>query len=125
MRKKARFLGLWINRASETFEEAPLSYSLASTRAMQDITDAKTFASLSLGTLGLNLRPKFGDKRATLEPFSQALRAVKTSRACTMSALAAWNSFQEPVPRNTGASGGCADRPPQGTGVSVPKRQFP
>ena len=53
VRKKARFLGLWINRASETFEEAPLSYSLASTRAMQDITDAKTFASLSLGTLGL------------------------------------------------------------------------
>ena len=46
---------------------------------MQDITDAKTFASLSLGTQGLNLKPKFGQKRATLEPFSDALRVVKTS----------------------------------------------
>ncbi len=80
VRKKSRFLGIWINRASETFEEAPLSYSLASTRAMQDITDAKTFASLSLGTQGLNLKPKFGQKRATLEPFTQALREVKTSQ---------------------------------------------
>jgi uncharacterized protein (TIGR02186 family) len=79
VRKKARFLGIWVNRASETFEDVPLSYSLASTRAMQDITDAKTFASLSLGTQGLNLKPKFGQKRATLEPFSQALRVVKTN----------------------------------------------
>jgi uncharacterized protein (TIGR02186 family) len=79
VRKKSRFLGIWVNRASETFEEALLSYSLASTRAMQDITDAKTFASLSLGTQGLNLKPKFGQKRATLEPFSQALRIVKTN----------------------------------------------
>jgi uncharacterized protein (TIGR02186 family) len=79
VRKKSRFLGIWVNRASETFEEVPLSYSLASTRAMQDITDAKTFASLSLGTQGLNLKPKFGQKRATLEPFSQALRIVKTN----------------------------------------------
>ena len=79
VRKKSRFLGIWVNRVSETFEQAPLSYSLASTRPMQDITDAKTFASLSLGTQGLNLKPKFGQKRATLEPFSQALRIVKTS----------------------------------------------
>jgi uncharacterized protein (TIGR02186 family) len=79
VRKKSRFLGIWVNRASETFEEVPLSYSLASTRAMQDITDAKTFASLSLGTQGLNLKPKFGQKRATLDPFSQALRIVKTN----------------------------------------------
>ncbi len=79
VRKKARFLGIWVNRASETFVDVPLSYSLASTRAMQDITDAKTFANLSLGTQGLNLKPKFGQKRATLEPFSEALRVVKTN----------------------------------------------
>jgi uncharacterized protein (TIGR02186 family) len=79
VRKKSRFLGIWVNRVSETFQDVPLSYSLASTRAMQDITDAKTFASLSLGLQGLNLKPKFGQKRATLEPFSQALRIVKTN----------------------------------------------
>jgi uncharacterized protein (TIGR02186 family) len=79
VRKKARFLGIWVNRASETFEAVPLSYSLASTRAMQDITDAKTFASLSLGTQGLNLKPKYGQKRATLEPFTEALRIVKSN----------------------------------------------
>jgi uncharacterized protein (TIGR02186 family) len=80
VRKKARFLGIWVNRASETFQDVPLSYSLASTREMQDITDAKTFASLSLGTQGLNLKPKYGQQRATLEPFSEALRAVKTNQ---------------------------------------------
>jgi uncharacterized protein (TIGR02186 family) len=45
---------------------------------MQDITDAKTYASLSLGTEGLVLRPKFGQQRPTLEPFSEALKDVKS-----------------------------------------------
>jgi uncharacterized protein (TIGR02186 family) len=78
VRKKSRFLGIWINRVSETFSGAPSSYSLASTRQMQDITDAKTYASLSLGTEGLVLRPKFGQQRPTLEPFSEALKDVKS-----------------------------------------------
>jgi uncharacterized protein (TIGR02186 family) len=78
VRKKSRFLGIWVNRVSEVFAGAPTSYSLASTRQMQDITDAKTFASLSLGTSGMVLRPKFGQQRPTLEPFSEALKAVKT-----------------------------------------------
>jgi uncharacterized protein (TIGR02186 family) len=78
VRKKSRFLGIWVNRVSETFTGAPSSYSLASTRQMQDITDAKTYASLSLGTDGLVLRPKFGQQRPTLEPFAEALKDVKT-----------------------------------------------
>ena len=79
VRKKARFLGVWVNRASETFTDIPSSYSLASTRAMQDVTDGKTFASLSLGTAGLNLKPKYGQQRPTLEPFTEALKAIKTN----------------------------------------------
>jgi uncharacterized protein (TIGR02186 family) len=78
VRKKSRFFGIWVNRVSEVFSGAPESYSLASTRQMQDITDAKTYASLSLGTDGLVLRPKFGQQRPTLEPFAQALKQVKT-----------------------------------------------
>lgn len=78
VRKKSRFLGIWVNRVSEVFTGAPESYSLASTRQMQDITDAKTYASLSLGTDGLVLKPKFGQQRPTLEPFAEALKQVKT-----------------------------------------------
>lgn len=78
VRKKSRFLGIWVNRVSEVFSGAPSSYSLASTRQMQDITDAKTFASLSLGTQGLVLNPKFGRQRPTLEPFAEALKDLKT-----------------------------------------------
>jgi uncharacterized protein (TIGR02186 family) len=78
VRKKSRFLGIWVNRVSEVFTGAPESYSLASTRQMQDITDSKTYASLSLGTDGLVLRPKFGQQRPTLEPFAEALKQVKT-----------------------------------------------
>jgi uncharacterized protein (TIGR02186 family) len=78
VRKKSRFLGIWVNRISEVFSGAPSSYSLASTRQMQDITDAKTYASLSLGTDGMILKPKFGQQRPTLEPFSEALKDVKT-----------------------------------------------
>jgi uncharacterized protein (TIGR02186 family) len=78
VRKKSRFLGIWVNRVSEVFADAPESYSLASTRQMQDITDAKTYASLSLGTDGLVLKPKFGQQRPTLEPFAEALKDVKT-----------------------------------------------
>jgi uncharacterized protein (TIGR02186 family) len=77
VRKRARFLGIWVNRASESFTDIPVSYSQASTRPMQDITDAATFASLSLGISGLNLKPKFGQKRATLEPFTEALKSIK------------------------------------------------
>ncbi len=78
VRKKSRFLGIWINRVSEVFTDTPSSYSLASTRQMQDITDAKTYASLSLGTDGMILKPKFGQQRPTLEPFAEALKDVKT-----------------------------------------------
>ena len=80
VRKRARFLGIWVNRASESFTDIPVSYSQASTRAMQDITDAATFANLSLGIAGLNLKPKFGQRRATLEPFTEALKSIKLQK---------------------------------------------
>ena len=79
VRKKSRFLGVWVNRVSESFKEIPSSYSLASTRSMQDITDEKTFASLSLGVSGLNLEPKYGQQRPTLEAFTAALKAIKSA----------------------------------------------
>ncbi len=80
VRKKARLLGIWVNRASESFSGIPSSYSLASTRSMQDITDSATFAKLSLGVTGMVLNPTFGQQRATLDAFIGALKAIKLDR---------------------------------------------
>jgi uncharacterized protein (TIGR02186 family) len=80
VRKKARFLGIWVNRASETFSDIPSSYSLASTRSMQDITDATTFSKLSLGVSGMVLSPKYGQQRATLDAFTNALKTIKLGK---------------------------------------------
>ncbi len=78
VRKKERFFGMWINLHSETFEGVPLSYSLATTRAMQDITDTATFVRLSLGVDNIYLKPGETDGDATrIAEFTEALRGRK------------------------------------------------
>ena len=49
VREKERTLGLWINRGSESFDAAPASYALASTRPLADITRENLRVSLSIG----------------------------------------------------------------------------
>ena len=49
VRRKDRILGMWINIESTTFVNVPMSYSVATTRAPQDITDPKIYRQLSLG----------------------------------------------------------------------------
>ncbi|RUZ47378.1 TIGR02186 family protein, partial [Mesorhizobium sp. M7A.F.Ca.US.007.01.1.1] len=39
VRRKDRVLGVWVNLDSETFENVPVSYSVATTRPLQDITE--------------------------------------------------------------------------------------
>ena len=41
VRRKDRVLGMWINMESETFTNVPVSYSVATTRQPQDITDTE------------------------------------------------------------------------------------
>ncbi len=76
--KKSRVLGMWINTHSETFAAVPASYSVATTRAFQDITDVTSYKQLSLGADNIHLQPINPDGSAkTIEEFAGALRERK------------------------------------------------
>lgn len=80
VRRKSRILGVWINTQSETFLNVPVSYSVATTRPLRDITDPKNYRQLSLGAANLYMEPE--DKGAgtvTIEEFTAALRDRKTA----------------------------------------------
>ena len=78
VRRKKRVLGMWINTRSETFLNVPISYSLATTRQPQDITDPQSYKRLSLGADSIYLQPlnKRGNP-VTLQEFTDALRDRK------------------------------------------------
>lgn len=78
VRRKTRILGMWINTESETFLNVPVSYSVATTRPLRDITDPKNYRQLSLGAANIYMEPE--DKSAgpvTIEEFTAALRDRK------------------------------------------------
>ncbi|MCO5063452.1 MAG: TIGR02186 family protein [Rhizobiaceae bacterium] len=78
VRRKKRVLGMWINTRSETFLNVPISYSLATTRQPQDITDPQNYKRLSLGADSIYLQPM--DKHVgpvTIQEFTDALRDRK------------------------------------------------
>lgn len=78
VRRKERVLGVWMNTKSETFVNVPVSYSVATTRMPQDITEPKSYRQLSLGADYIYIEP--ADKTAatfTIEEFRSALRARK------------------------------------------------
>jgi uncharacterized protein (TIGR02186 family) len=78
VRRKDRVLGMWINTQSETFVNVPISYSVSTTRPMQDMAQPATYKRLSLGADFRYLEPQ--DKQgnpATIEEFTAALRERK------------------------------------------------
>ncbi|RUW18323.1 TIGR02186 family protein [Mesorhizobium sp. M4B.F.Ca.ET.215.01.1.1] len=78
VRRKDRVLGVWINLESETFENVPVSYSVATTRPLQDITEPNSYKQLSLGSANLYMKPADEtDSPATIEEFTAALRDRK------------------------------------------------
>lgn len=78
VRKKERYLGVWLNASSETFMGVPLSYSLASTRNLQDITDEKIFRQLSVGVRNFYLRPEDpASLSGNIPAFGNELRETK------------------------------------------------
>ncbi|MBZ9671168.1 TIGR02186 family protein [Mesorhizobium sp. ES1-3] len=80
VRRKDRVLGVWVNLDSETFENVPVSYSVATTRPLQDITEPNSYRQLSLGASNLYMQPAYaGDSPATIEEFTAALRERKTA----------------------------------------------
>lgn len=78
VRRKSRVLGMWINTSSETFVNVPVSYSMATTRQPQDITEPNSYRQLSLGINNIYIEPE--DKRGnpmTIDEFTDALRERK------------------------------------------------
>lgn len=80
VRRKDRVLGMWINMESETFTNVPVSYSVATTRMPQDITDTNSYRQLSLGADYLHIEPVDRDGNpATISEFREALRERKAA----------------------------------------------
>ncbi|MEQ1941959.1 TIGR02186 family protein [Mesorhizobium sp. VNQ89] len=80
VRRKDRVLGMWINMASETFVNVPMSYSVATTRMPQDITDAASYKRLSLGADNLHIEPLDREGNpVTIDEFRSALRDRKAA----------------------------------------------
>ena len=79
VRRKDRVLGMWINTESETFVNVPVSYSVATTRMPQDITEPVNYRQLALGPENIHLQPADPNGNpARLEEFRRALRDRKT-----------------------------------------------
>lgn len=80
VRRKDRVLGVWINTHSETFVNVPVSYSVATTRQPQDITDPASYKRLSLGADNLHIEPldRAGNP-VTIGEFKQGLRDRKAA----------------------------------------------
>jgi uncharacterized protein (TIGR02186 family) len=80
VRRKDRVLGVWVNLESETFDNVPVSYSMASTRPLQDITEPNSYKQLSLGPANIYMQPaEPDDNPATIQEFTKALRQRKTA----------------------------------------------
>jgi uncharacterized protein (TIGR02186 family) len=80
VRRKERILGIWINLESETFENVPVSYSVATTRPLQDITVPAAYKQLALGANNIYIQPANpNDNPATIEEFTAALRQRKAA----------------------------------------------
>src|SRR5690606_32006150 len=78
VRRKDRVLGVWINMQSETFLNVPVSYSVATTKMPQDITNPESYRRLSLGADNLHIEPidRTGNP-VRIEEFTAALRERK------------------------------------------------
>lgn len=76
VRRKNRVLGMWINTQSESFINVPASYSVATTRQYQDITDPGSYRRLSLGAASIYLEPQKRDDPLRISEFTTALRSL-------------------------------------------------
>ncbi|MFN3832628.1 MAG: TIGR02186 family protein [Allorhizobium sp.] len=78
VRRKERLFGIWVNRTSLTFERMPISYSLASTRPVEEIARDDVLTSLGIGIDHLALTPTgFISNAANLGEFRSAFRRLK------------------------------------------------
>ncbi len=73
VRRKERTAGVWINRASATFEQAPIFYHLTATRAVEAILNDDVLALARIGFDNLQLEPRERMSTAEAAAFRAAL----------------------------------------------------
>ncbi|MCK5931825.1 MAG: TIGR02186 family protein [Fulvimarina manganoxydans] len=84
VREKQPVLGIWVNQDSETFDAAPTTYSVASTRPFQDIASKAVRERLSLGidsvrlSIADNAESEAGQTNRS--EFEAALRRIRTNK---------------------------------------------
>ncbi|MCT4655917.1 MAG: TIGR02186 family protein [Cohaesibacter sp.] len=64
-RRKERVAGVWVNKHSRSYKNAPSFYALSSTRKLEEIADPALLAKLQLGTDYLMLPAGFTPTKAT------------------------------------------------------------
>ncbi|TCL75543.1 TIGR02186 family protein [Rhizobium sp. BK251] len=75
VRKKERVFGIWVNTQSMTFERVPQSYSLSSTRTVNDVTTPLELNDHGIGTDHIPLTPiGFVGDGSTITEFRDAFR---------------------------------------------------
>ena len=80
VRKKERVAGIWINTSSVTFAPLPESYSMASTRNINNIASQGTLTAMGLGVEHMPLRSAvFSGRPSNVNEFQDAYRRVKLS----------------------------------------------
>lgn len=80
VRRKERVFGIWMNTRSMSFELVPESYSIASTRPLDDIQRASALNSIPVGIDHLTLSPTgFVGNASLLADFREAYRRLKLS----------------------------------------------
>ncbi|PWV99884.1 uncharacterized protein (TIGR02186 family) [Hoeflea marina] len=80
VRRKERVAGIWVNRHSISFEPIPASYSMSSTRPLENIASPMDLSSRDIGINNIRLAPSGGlGDGSLLGDFRDALRRIKRS----------------------------------------------
>jgi uncharacterized protein (TIGR02186 family) len=80
VRKKERVFGIWMNTEAMTFEQAPESYSIASTRLIDNFEQGPTFNNVGVGIEHLPLNPVgYIPNSGVMSEFREAYRRLKLS----------------------------------------------
>ena len=80
VRRKDRVFGIWMNTQSVTFEQVPESYSVASTRPIEDIQKTPSLNRIGIGIDHLALAPiGYVGNALAVADFREAYRRLKLS----------------------------------------------
>jgi uncharacterized protein (TIGR02186 family) len=78
VRKKERVLGIWMNTESMSFQQVPESYSIASTRQIDDLEQGPSFNSVGVGMEHMPLDPVgYIRNSGVISEFRDAYRRLK------------------------------------------------